>query len=134
MGGSESIIDQTFFDYTNISSFNEASVSEIIKSDYKIDLDCVNSMAEKVDTENKELSWLASPNPFVDNIVLRSDDDLDKAIIKVFSQSGQLVKATNSRYLNGMIRLDLSNLSPGIYTLNILVDGKNPESLNVVKR
>ena len=94
----------------------------------------MNSVKDDVNIENDGLNWFASPNPFVDNIVLRSDDDLDKAIIKVFSQSGQLVKAINTKYLNGMIRLDLSNLSPGIYTLNILVDGKNPESLNVVKR
>ncbi len=134
MGGSESIIDQTFFDHTNTSSFNDAVVSEIIKSDYKIDLDCLNSVRGDVNIENDGLNWFASPNPFLDNIVLRSDDDLDKAIIKVFCQSGQLVKAINTKYLNGMIRLDLSNLLPGIYTLNILVDGKNSESLNVVKR
>ena len=88
-----------------------------------------------MDTENEGLNWFASPNPFFDNITLRSDDDIEKATIKVFSQNGQLVKAIiNANYYNGMIRLDLSNLSSGIYTLNILVDGKNPESLNVVKR
>ena len=44
------------------------------------------------------------------------------------------LKKINANYLNGMIRLDLSNLSPGIYTLNIIVDGKKAEALNIVKR
>ena len=134
MGGGESVIDQAFFDYTNTSSFNDSVVSEVIKSDYKIDLDCVNSIKDELDAEIEGLSWFASPNPFMDYITLRSDDDLDKATIKVFSQNGQLAKAINANYLNGMIRLDLSNLSPGIYTLNIIVDGKKAEALNIVKR
>ena len=134
MGAGETVIDQTFFDYTNTSSFNDSIVTEIIKSEYKIDIDCVNSIKEEVDTENKGLSWFASPNPFMDNIVLRSDNDIDKAVIKVFNQNGQLLKAINVNYSNGMIRLDLSNLSRGVYVLKITVDGKNTESLNVVKR
>ena len=68
------------------------------------------------------------------DLTLRCDEDLEKAIIKIFSQSGQLVKAVNTDYLNGMIRLDLSSLSSGIYTLSISVGSKSPEVLNVVKR
>ncbi len=134
MGGGESVIDQTFFDYTNMSSFNDSTVSEIIKTNYKIDLGCINSVKDEVDTENEGLNWFASPNPFFDNITLRSDDDIEKATIKVSSQNGQLVKAINADYLNGMIRLDLSNLSSGIYTLNIIVEGKKADALNIIKR
>jgi hypothetical protein len=134
MGGGDSVIDQTFFDHTNTSSFNNSIVSEIIKPEYKIDLNCLNSTKEEVNTENKSLTWFASPNPFKNDITLRCDEDLEKAIIKIFSQSGQLVKAVNTDYLNGMIRLDLSKLSSGIYTLSISVGSKSPEVLNIVKR
>ncbi len=134
MGGGESLIDQTFFDHTNTSSFNNSIISEVIKSEYKIDLNCINSTKEEVNTENEDLTWFASPNPFKNDLTLRCDEDLEKAIIHVFSQSGQLVKAINTDYLNGMIRLDLSNLSSGIYTLAISAGSKSAEVLNVVKR
>ena len=134
MGGGESLIDQTFFDHTNTSSFNNSIISEVIKSEYKIDLNCLNSTKEEVNTENKDLTWFASPNPFKNDLILRCDEDLEKAIIHVFSQSGQLVKAVSTDYLNGMIRLDLSNLSSGIYTLSISAGSKSAEVLNVVKR
>ena len=97
-------------------------------------MNCLNSVKEEVNTENKDLTWFASPNPFKNDLTLRCDDDLEKAIIKVFSQRGQLVKAVNTDYLNGMIRLDLSSLSSGIYTLSISVGSKRTEVLNVVKR
>lgn len=134
MGGGESVIDQTFFDYTNTSSFNDLIVSEVIKPQYKIDLNCLNRIKEEVDMENKDLTWFASPNPCINNITLRCDDDIDKAIIKIFTQSGQLVKAVNIDYFNGMIRLDLSSLSSGIYTLNISAGNKNSGILKVIKR
>lgn len=134
MGGGESVIDQTFFDHTNSSSFNHSIVSDLIKSEYKIDLNCLNSIKEEINTVNENLTWFASPNPFQNDIILRCDEDLEKAIITVFSQSGQLIKAVNTDYLNGMIRLDLSNLSSGIYTLSISNGSKRIEVLNVVKR
>ena len=134
MGGGESVIDQTFFDHTNTSSFNDSIVSEVIKPEYKIDLNCLNSVTEEVDTINKDLTWFASPNPCINNLTLRCDDDIEKASIKIFTQSGQLVKAVNTDYLNGMIRLDLSSLSSGVYTLSISAGSKNSEILKVIKR
>ena len=134
MGAGETVIDQTFFDYTNTSSFNDSVVSEIIRSDFKIGIDCSNGVQEEIGVENDELSWFVSPNPFTDNITLRSDNDLEKAVIKIYSQNGQLVKAMNVNYLNGMIRLELSNLSKGMYILEISVEHKKTESINVIKR
>ena len=63
-----------------------------------------------------------------------SINDLEKAVIKIYSQNGQLVKAMNVNYLNGMIRLELSNLSKGMYILEISVEHKKTESINVIKR
>ncbi len=134
MGGGESVIDQTFFDHTNTSSFNDSIVSEVIKPEYKIDLNCLDSITEEVDIINKDLTWFASPNPCINNLTLRCDDDIEKASIKIFTQSGQLVKAVNTDYLNGMIRLDLSSLSSGVYTLSISAGSKNSEILKVIKR
>ena len=67
-------------------------------------------MGKELISGNTNLSWSASPIPFIDSIVLRSKNDVDKVIIQVYSQNGRLVKATNSNYTNGKINLNLSSL------------------------
>jgi uncharacterized protein (DUF1501 family) len=134
MGGGDSIIDQAFFDHSNNSSFNQSLVSEVIHSDFKIDSGCITSFEGLVNNQNESSSWFASPNPFEDNLVLRSDDDLEIAYIEIYNKSGQIVRATNVNYFNGKVSLELSNLSRGTYIVKINVSGKNSESLKVVKR
>lgn len=134
MGASESIIDQTFFDHSNSASFNESIVSEVIKNEYKVDLGCVSGNVDDLNIDNHEATWFASPNPFHDNIVLRSDDDFETAHIRIFNQTGQLVKALNIDYVNGSVRLELSSLSRGMYKFDISVEGKKSETISVIKR
>jgi len=134
MGGDESIIDQTFLDHTNTASFNDSKVDELISDNYKIDAGCATSIQNEGISENADLSWFASPNPFVDTITLRSDNDVEKALIQVYSQNGQLVKASNLGYTNGRIEVDLSSLSRGIYSVKISSEGSKTEVLKVVKR
>lgn len=135
MGGDDSIIDNTFLDHTNTASFNDNVVEELVVESYKINADCASSNSrEEVISENADLTWFASPNPFINTLTLRSDNDVEKALIQIYSQNGRLVKATNLNYSNGKIELDLSSLSTGIYSVKISSDGNIAEVLKVVKR
>lgn len=134
MGGGDSIVDQTFFDHSNDASFNDSVVEELVQESYKIDVDCSTSINDDVLADNANLTWFASPNPFVNELVLMSENDFEKGLIQVYNQSGQLVKATNVSNSNGKVVLDLSSLANGIYTLNIQSEGMPSESIKVVKR
>ncbi len=82
---------------------------------------------EYSDISNTPVSSLqVYPNPAVDrvNIVLPDQDyTFDEIFIEVYNNVGQLVKIANFDYLNSTVRLNISNLKPGIYLLR-MVDGK----------
>lgn len=134
MGGGDTIIDQTFFDHTNDTSFNDGVIEELVNDNYKIDADCSTSIASDIIKENAEITWFASPNPFLDTLILRSENDINKGLVEVYNQSGQIVKATKLQQTNGRVELDLSNLSNGIYSVKITADGRPAEVVRVVKR
>ena len=134
MGGGDTIVDQTFFDHTNSESFNDNRVEELLHDNFKIDAGCALSIRDEVIAENTELSWFASPNPFINELTLVSDNDFEKALVQVFNQNGQLVKASNVSNSNGKVVLDLSSLARGIYSIKIAPDGAVSEVLKVIKR
>lgn len=134
MGGDDSIIDETFINHTTSESFNDSKLDDLVLESFKINADCSTSVRKEPISGNTNLSWSASPNPFIDSIVLRSENDVDKVIIQVYSQNGRLVKATNSNYTNGKINLDLSSLSMGIYSIKISSGGTPADVLKVFKR
>lgn len=135
MGADDTIIDQTFFDHTNNDSFTSNPVEELIIENYKINADCLTTTS--IDDElavNANQSWFASPNPFVDNLTLRSENDHDKILIQVYNQNGKLVKATNVQYSNGQVNLNLANLAKGNYFIHIIEADNQKKALKVIKR
>lgn len=134
MGGSNTIIDKTFFDNTNDASFNDSTIEGMVKTSFKIDDECSIGIKDESLLENSELSWFASPNPFTDTVTLISENDAEIIFVQVYSQNGQLVKAINTKYLNGRLVLDLSMLSGGYYSIKVSADGNIPEVIKVLKR
>jgi hypothetical protein len=60
------------------------------------------------------------PNPVLNELRLRSEEDLTGALIKVYDFSGReliAIRNTNNR-------LNVSRLSAGVYTLTVIKNGK----------
>ncbi|MBL57984.1 MAG: hypothetical protein CMP61_12430 [Flavobacteriales bacterium] len=134
MGGDAEVLDKTFYNHTTNTSFNDSTIDHLVKSSYKIDEGCSSGIEKNVFNSNESCTWFASPNPFSNELTLRNENDVHKIIVYVYNQSGQLVKVINTNYSNGNVRLELSALSPGNYTLKIASDGRVLEVIKVVKR
>lgn len=68
---------------------------------------------------------LLYPNPAVDFVYVVVDEGVNsQQFIQIFSTNGQLVlsKAINSNYLNGTVKLDLSVLAAGVYSIVVKTD------------
>ena len=75
--------------------------------------------------EYHALNRLVYPQPASDELFVRlSETSEEAASIKLYDQNGRLALAIESTVNNGLIRLNTSDLSVGVYQMIISIDGK----------
>lgn len=86
---------------------------------------------------DKKISVQVMPNPYLDKLNVNfSTDNSGKAEIVMMSASGIIVKkaiSTINKGSNNIQLQDLSSQAPGMYIVNILVDGQSIGSQKIIK-
>lgn len=131
MGAGDAIIDEAFFNNTATDSFVNTKISEILKPEKIVSRDCLTVVES---TTNESISsFSVSPNPFVESITIRYDDDSSEINVDLFSQSGRTIDSYRILISNGSFNLNLKNLKSGVYFLKISADNKVRETIKIVK-
>jgi len=78
--------------------------------------------------ELADISIEVYPNPTNGNIKINADKEIDE--VSVFSLDGKLIQQMN--YSNGD-QIDLSNLSSGIYLLQVAISGSS-KTIRIIKK
>jgi hypothetical protein len=118
--------DQT---YTAMSDGNYAVV--ITDGNCSATSDCVNVIINGV-TEVKELGVSFYPNPMENILTIDTKETVQEVRFSIVTVSGQVVFSKN--YTSGnQFKLDVSNLSAGMYILNVQTE-ENSASMQIIKQ
>ncbi len=134
MGGDDSVIDSTFFDYSNDKSFVDTSIPELVKEKVKIDGSCSVTVGLEDEFDDEQDGWFAAPNPFETYVELRNDDDVDVSSIQIYDTKGKLIQRFNELSNNGFIRLELPDLKSGTYIVHINHSEEKVDRIRIIKR
>ncbi|WP_298530374.1 DUF1501 domain-containing protein [uncultured Algibacter sp.] len=129
LGADDAVIDTTFFNHTSNESYNNLKIEELIKGTYDISTGCVPRRPAALD-ENK--LWLVYPNPFRDTVNIAGVSTADTISYRIYNAAGRLLIEKTDALIDGKVRLNLYNLSSGIYFFEIL-SGAKKEVHKVVK-
>jgi uncharacterized protein (DUF1501 family) len=124
LGASNTIIDDTFFNYTANESFTKLKISNLIKTQFAVTPDCLGTLNTETPT-NQEKRWLLYPNPFKDILNFASINDSNSVSYSIYNSSGALIINRTENLIFGKLSLNLSYLAHGVYIIEIVVDGKN---------
>ena len=124
LGASNTIIDDTFFNYTANESFTKLKISNLIKTQFAVTPDCLGTLNTETPT-NQEKRWLLYPNPFKDILNFASINDSNSVSYSIYNSSGALIINRTENLIFGKLSLNLSNSAHGVYIIEIVVDGKN---------
>lgn len=82
---------------------------------------------------NVDDSWVSvSPNPVIDNAILKFSTGSFETNIKIYSLTGQLVKSVEPRSSMDEVLIDFSDFRVGIYLIRVSVPEKS-QTLRVIK-
>jgi hypothetical protein len=88
-------------------------------------------------TADQKMDVQVMPNPYMDKLNVNfTSDNNGKAEIRMISLSGAVVKKTESTIIKGSNNIQLQDLSsqlPGMYVVNILVNGQSIASQKIIK-
>jgi uncharacterized protein (DUF1501 family) len=124
LGASNTIIDDTFFNYTANESFTKLKISNLIKTQFAVTPDCLGTLNTETPT-NQEKRWLLYPNPFKDILNFASINDSNSVSYSIYNSSGALIINRTENLIFGKLSLNLSYSAHGVYIIKIVVDGKN---------
>ncbi len=131
LGAPNTIIDDTFFNYTANESFTKLKVSNLIKTQFAVTPDCLGTLHTETPT-NQEKRWLLYPNPFRDILNFASINDSNSVSYSIYNSSGALIINRTKNLILRKLSLNLSHLTHGVYIIEIVVDGKK-ETHKVIK-
>ncbi|AJR03660.1 DUF1501 domain-containing protein [Siansivirga zeaxanthinifaciens] len=123
LGAPNTIIDGTFFNHTTNESFTDLKISDLIKEPYAVTASCLGSLNTD-DPTNSEKKWILYPNPFNNVLHLSLEDDTHSVNYKVYNTSGNLLFNKTEPTTFGKLSMNLSNLSSGVYIIEITTGGK----------
>ena len=86
---------------------------------------------------DQKIAVQVMPNPYLDKLNVNFTSDVSgKAEIRMMSVSGTVVKKTQSTINKGSNNIQLQDLSsqlPGMYVVNIMVNGQSIGSQKIIK-
>lgn len=71
----------------------------------------------------QDYNWTVYPNPFADNIYVNLESEVAYLELQVVDMNGRIVAASTYQNVSSFTT-DLSNLAPGMYSLNLLFEEK----------
>jgi len=117
LGVSSTIIDSTFFDHTNNTSFNSKKIEELIKETHKVPASCYDAI---LGLETLEINSIKLyPNPFKTDVILKGKEDLS-GVYKIYDLTGKHIQSGKVETdITNSTRINLQNLANGIYLFRL---------------
>ena len=131
LGADNSIIDNAFFDNTNMESFSENKLSSIIKTSHFVDSSCYITLGTN---QIKEESFFAAyPNPVNDKLFINPLSESATIMgYRMIDTTGRTVKKGKLDFENGFDVIEMSSLKSGIYIVQ-LSDGERTAHKKIIK-
>ncbi|MFL2586036.1 MAG: DUF1501 domain-containing protein [Flavobacteriaceae bacterium] len=131
LGADNSIIDNAFFDNTNMESFSENKLSSIIKTSHFVDPSCYITLGTN---QIKEESFFAAyPNPVNDKLFINPLSEFATIMgYRMIDTTGRTVKKGKLDFENGFDVIEMSSLKSGIYIVQ-LSDGERTAHKKIIK-
>tara|TARA_B110000003_G_scaffold104884_1_gene107219 strand:+ start:2057 stop:3694 length:1638 start_codon:yes stop_codon:yes gene_type:complete len=127
LGANDSVIDNTFFNFSTNESFTNIKIDNLIKDSFSVDEDCYNETLalEDYHTQNTTKEWFIFPNPFTDQLQAHSGKEYATVRYQIFNNRSQIILKGTHQLIHGTLNINTQRLSPGIYFIQIHSNGKN---------
>ncbi len=133
LGGKNDTIDNTFFDYTNNTSFINSMQNEFIKDAYKVPEDCLTESTVSVAEFEKINQFQVYPNPYVRFLNIIPIFDFEQPVlVKIYDGRGALVYHKYYESEDDLGPIPVEQFAQGYYHVQILSE-KHKEVHKVVK-
>jgi len=133
LGGKNDTIDDTFFDYTNNTSFINSMQNEFIKDVYKVPEECLNESTVSVAEFEKINQFQVYPNPCVRFLNIIPIFDFEQPVlVKIYDGRGALVYNKYYESEDDLGPIPVEQFAQGYYHVQILSE-KHKEVHKVVK-
>ena len=121
LGADDTVIDNTFFNFTTNDSFTNSKIDELIKSSFSVDEECYSQTLaiDELVSQNHSKEWFVFPNPVRDILQLHSLEDQTIVGYKIFNNRSQIVLQGTHNLVNGKLGINTTQLKSGIYFLQI---------------
>jgi len=117
LGVSSTIIDSTFFDHTNNTSFNSKKIEELIKDTHKVPASCYDDTLSLDTLEINSIKLY--PNPFKTDVILKGKEDLS-GVYQIYDLTGKHIQSGKVETdITNSTRINLQNLANGIYLFRL---------------
>ena len=121
LGGKNETIDDTFFDYTNNTSFVNSMQNEFIKDAYKVPEDCLTDSVFSVAEVNQLNKFQVYPNPCVQFVnVIPLFDFEHPVIVKIYDARGTLVFNKYYKSEDDLSPIPIGEFAQGHYHVQVL--------------
>ncbi len=123
IGGSKGLFSSVsyFFEWgTSLLCFTD-SLTYTINTVYP-DMDICSDWTVLTTIENSRESIKIFPNPATSNIRIESNVNLQNGYLKIYNSQGQVVHS--QKLLEENAQINIQNIPPGLYLVEITVDGK----------
>ena len=130
LGANNSVVDNAFFDHSNMSSFTQDKISDLIKPSHFVDSSCYSLASNN---QFEQSYWSVYPNPVKDNLFVSPLIGQSYFELEIINTNGQVIR--NEKYKhdeNDFVSINLSNLKKGIYFLRFK-GGKYVQDKKILK-
>ena len=73
-------------------------------------------------------------NPVEDQLMIKMENDFKSLVFEIYDISGKIVKKENVLRSNTDLKIDATNLSPGMYLLIPVKDGERQQAIKFIKK
>lgn len=129
LGADNTILDNTFFNYTLNDTFSNLKIEAILKAEFDVSKGCVASN-NNPDGETK--NWLLYPNPCRDILHMSGINSVDTVSYRIYSAAGLFISEETGNMVDGKVDINFSIFRNGIYFIEVDNNGKK-EIHKVVK-
>ena len=129
-------------DFSNINAdYAQVVFRNITNFENNIYIDDVNVYAKNVNPNLKRKGIMATPNPFRDKVILQQyPTPVNVEFINVYDHAGRLVwqkkialGVSGTNFGPNYLEIDLTGLSSGMYTIQVVYRANKTETLKVIK-
>jgi len=122
LGADDTVIDSAFFNFSTDESFANLKINELIKDSFSVDEECYGQTLEidKFNAQGALKEWIVFPNPVREILQVHSEKEFATVSYRVFNNQSQTVLNGTHQLINGTLKVNTQNLTPGIYFIQII--------------